>query len=113
MTLDEITAALTIMSEITPNLTDGVTVVTATGHEITGKVTLQGSLLRLDSLCTCGKTHQPVFIACEQVAMMRGVDATRSSQSDMVAELMKRLAGKSDDDEPEDGHRVVDIKRFN
>lgn len=113
MKLDEITAALTAMSEITPDLPDGVTVVTATGHEITGKVTLQGSLLRMDSLCTCGKTHQPVFIACEQVAMMRGVDAERTSQRDMVRELMARLSGKGEDDEPEDEHRVVDIKRFN
>lgn len=113
MTLDEITAALTTMSEITPNLPDGVTVVTATGHEITGKVTLQGNLVRLDSLCTCGKTHQPVFIACEQVAMMRGVDTERASQRDVVRELMARLTGKSDDDEPEGAHHVVDIKRFN
>lgn len=110
----DIADALHEMSAITPGLPHGVTVVTATGHEITGKVTLQGNLLRLYSLCTCGKTHQPVFIACEQVALMRGVEAYRAARKDdtrdAVQELMRRLRG---DDEDEDQHHTINLNKFN
>lgn len=115
MTPADITAALAVMSTITPDLPHGVAIVTATGHEITGRVTLEGNTLRVDSLCTCGKVHQPVFIACSAVALLRGVDADmaerRDGTRDAMRELMKRLSG--DDSEGEGDAHVVNIKRFN
>ena len=109
----DIAEALDAMRQITPDLPYGVAVVTTTGHEITGKVTLMDRLLRLDSLCTCGKTHQPVFIACERIALMRGVEEDRAARNDeardAVKELMRRLKGEDD----EGGDHTTDLKRFN
>lgn len=109
----DVAEALDAMRQITPDLPHGVTVVTTTGHEITGKVTLMDRLLRLDSLCKCERVHQPVFIACEQIALMRGVEEDRAARNDeardVVKELMRRLKGE--DDEGED--HTINLSKLN